>query len=422
MKPHDFDTLCIHEGYTPEPTTHARAVPLYMTSAYTYDDTEHARYLFANPTEGNLYTRIMNPTTDVLEKRVAALEGGVAALAAASGHAAMVMTFLNLAAPGGEIVSAKAIYGGAHNMMENTLSQMGISCRFVDSDRPEAFAEATNERTRAWFIETIGNPNADIPDIGEIARRAHALGVPLVADNTVASPWLMQPLALGADIVIHSLSKFLSGNGTIIGGIVVDAGRFPWLGNPRFPQFNKPDESYHDLVYDEKTAFITKLRANFLRDIGACISPFNSWITLQGMETLSLRMERHCASALRIAEYLERHPKVARVRYPGLKSSPYYPLQQTYCPRGGGSVYSFDLAGGREAATAFCDSLRLISIVSNLGDARTLISCPAATTHSQLSEAALVEAGIQPGTIRLSVGLESVCDLLADMDEAFARL
>ena len=425
MKPYEFETLCLHEGYTPEAETHARAVPLYLTNAYAFDDSEHARRLFALEEDGNIYTRLTNPTTAVLEKRVAALEDGVGALAAASGHAAMVMTFLNLASAGDEIVSAQTIYGGAHNMMAHTLRLMGIQVRFADSTDPDSFTALSSKKTKAWFIETIENPNAGMPDISAIAERAHALGIPLIADNTVASPWLMRPISLGADIVIHSSSKFLSGNGAVIGGVTVDSGRFPWLGNPRFPQFNTPDESYHGLVYAEafgQNAFITKLRTHILRDVGACISPFNAWITLLGLETLSLRMERHCENALKLAEYLSRHAQVELVNYPGLQASPYKPMQQKYSPRGGGSVYTFALKGGKDAAIAFCDSLKLITIVSNLGDARTIISCPAATTHSQMSEDDLAAAGILPGTIRLSVGLENIDDLLADMEQAFARL
>lgn len=420
-----FHTKLVHAGYTPDGDTHSMAVPMYMSTAYTFEDTEYARKVFALEEAGNIYTRLSNPTCDVLERRLAALEGGVGAVSASSGHGAMVMTFLNLAGAGDEIVSSKAIYGGAYNMMSKTLGQMGIAVRFVDSEDPENFARATNDRTKAYFVESIGNPMADLPDIGEIARLAHANGVPLIVDNTIATPYLLRPFEHGADIVVHSTTKFLSGNGTVMGGAVVDSGRFPFLGNPRFPAFNTPDASYHGLVYAEalgNLAFITKLRAHILRDMGACQSPFNAWVTLLGMETLGLRMARHCENGLKTAEFLNAHPAVEHVNYPLLPESPYKKMAETYFPLGVSSVFSFDLKGGRELAARFCDSLELLSIVANLGDARTIVNCPALTTHSQVSDEELRAIGVSPGTIRISVGLEDFEDIEADLRQALARL
>ncbi len=420
-----FDSKLIHAGYSPEAETHSRQVPLYMTTAYTFDSTEAARKAFLLQEPANIYTRIMNPTCDVLERRIADLEGGIGALSACSGHGAMTMTFLCLASAGDEIVAARAIYGGAVNLMSKTFAKMGITFRFVDGDDPDAFDRATNEKTRAYFIETIGNPNADVPDIEAIAKIAHKHGVPLIADNTVATPWLLRPIEWGADIVVHSATKFLSGNGTAMGGLVVDSGNFPFLSNPRFPEFNTPDESYHGVIYAKdmgNQAFITKLRTHILRDIGACQSPFNAWLTLLGMETLNLRMERHCQSGLAVAEFLAAHPKVARVNYPHLSDSPYKAMADKYVPRGGSSVFTFDIDGDREAAARFCDAVKMISIVTNLGDARTILSCPAATTHSQLSDEKLHSIGIEPGTIRLSVGLEDVNDIIADLTQALSAI
>ncbi len=419
-----FDTLAVHAGYSPESDTNARAVPIYMTSAYSFNNTEHARRLFALEEEGNIYTRLQNPTTDVLEKRIAALDGGIGALAGSSGHGSMTMTFLNLASAGDEIIAAKAIYGGAVNLMTKTFAQMGIKFHMVDAHDPENFRRYTNEHTKAYFIETMANPLADIPDIEAIAQIAHEFGIPLIADNTEATPYLMKPIEHGADIVIYSSTKFLSGSGTAMGGLVVDSGKFRWKDNPRFPQYNEPDESYHGIVYADAcgdAAFITKLRTHILRDIGACQSPFNSWVTLLGMETLSLRMQRHSENGRKVAEFLEKHPMVESVSYPGLKSSRYYDMAMKYFPKGQGSVYCFDIKGTREQAAKFCDSLELVSIVTNLGDSRTLVSCPAATTHSQVPDDELADIGIKPGTIRISVGLEDADDIIADIGQALEK-
>lgn len=415
-----FDTLAVHAGYKPDETG-SIAVPIHMTSAYAFRSTEHARSLFALEDNGNIYTRLQNPTSDVLEARAAALEGGIGALAAASGHSAMTMMFLNLAKEGDEIISASGIYGGAVNLMKKTFGQMGIKFTLVDAHDPENFRKAITDKTRAIFIETMGNPLGDVVDIEAIAEVAHAAGIPLIADNTVATPALLRPLEHGADLVVYSSTKYLSGTGTAMGGIVIDGGKFEWKGNPRFPDYNTPDASYHDIVYADafgKAAFITKLRAHVLRDIGACPSPFNSWVIMLGMETLSLRMERHSKNGLAVAEFLENHPMIASVSYPGLKSSPYYELSQKYLPKGQSSMYCFDIKGSRERAAKFCDSLKLINIVTNLGDSRTIVSCPAATTHSQVPDAELAKMGIKPGTIRISVGLEDVDDLIADISQA----
>ena len=425
MNKRGFDTVSVRGGYETEKTTNSTIPPIYMTNSFVFNDTEHARSLFALEKPGNIYTRLMNPTSDVLEKRLSELEGGVGGLAASSGHGAMVMMFLCLASAGDEIVSAASIYGGAVNMMSKTLKKMGITVRFVNADDPENFRRATNDRTRAYFLETIANPNADIPDLEAIASIAHEHGIPMIADNTIATPYLFSPFEHGADIIVHSASKFLTGNSTSMIGVIVDGGTFKWKDNPRFPEFNAPDESYHGIVYADAcgdAAFITKMRTHILRDVGACPSPFNSWLTLLGMETLSLRVKKHCESSLEIAEYLERHSKISSVSYPGLKSSKYYSLAKKYMPKGQSSVFSFNIEGGRESAARFCDSLKLIPIVTNLGDARTIVSCPAATTHSQLSDERLLSVGINPGTVRISVGLEDVSDLLADIEQALGRI
>ncbi|MDP4108698.1 MAG: O-acetylhomoserine aminocarboxypropyltransferase/cysteine synthase [Bacillota bacterium] len=416
-----FDTILLHEGYTPEERTKSRAVPLYMTTAYAFDSAEHARSLFALEQEGNIYTRLQNPTSDILEKRIAALEGGVGALATSSGHAAELMTILTLASCGDEIVSSSQIYGGSVNLFGKTLKKMGIKTHFVDPDDPGAFDRATNDRTKAYYVETVGNPNANVADIEAISNVAKKHGVPLIADSTMTTPYLIKPIELGADIVIHSTTKYISGNGTVMGGIAVDSGKFKWLGNPRFPEFNEPDPSYKGLVYAEalpETAFIAKIRSHIVRDVGACQSPFNSWITLLGMETLSLRMERHCKNADIVADFLENDPHIERVNYPRLKSSPYYELSKRILPKGAGSTFTFEIKGTRENGAKLIDSVKLISHVTNLGDSRSLISHPASTTHSQLSDEQLKAAGISPTTIRISVGLETVEDLLEDLRQA----
>lgn len=424
MRELGFDTLAVTAGYTPDPQQHAQNVPIYMTNAYSFESTEHARRLFALEQPGNIYTRLSNPTCDVLEARMAALDGGVGALSAASGHSAITMLLLNLCAAGDEVVVSRSIYGGAVNLLGKTFAQMGITARFVSADDPESFDRATCERTRAYFFETCGNPFGDIPDLEAISAIAAKHGVPVIADNTVLTPALMRPIEFGADIVVYSLSKYIVGNGTIIGGLVVDSGKFNWKGNERFPAFNLPDSSYHGTVYADlgETAFITKLRTHVLRDVGACLSPFNAWLSLLGLETLSLRMRRHSENALAIAHQLERHPKAERVSYPGLVGSKYHRHAMRYAPGGQSSMFTFDIPGDREAAAKFCDGLEMIPIVTNLGDARTLVSCPAATTHSQLSDGQLAELGIRPGTVRISVGLEDPADIWADIEQALHKI
>lgn len=419
-----FDSMAIHAGYTPDPTTHSRAVPIYLTSAYAFESIEHARRLFALEEDGNIYTRIMNPTTDVLEKRMSALDGGIGALAAASGHSAITMAILNIANAGDEVVAARAIYGGAINLLSKTLGQIGIKTHFVDAHDPEAFRRVTNDRTRAYFIETMGNPLGDVPDIRAIADIAHENGIPLIADNTEGTPYLVRPIEHGADIVIYSSTKFLAGNGTVLGGIVVDGGKFDWKDNPRFPDFNRSDESYHGIVYADAcgaAAYITKLRTHILRDIGACISPFNAWVTLLGIETLGLRMKKHCENGFKVAEFLLAHPLVESVSYPALPSSPYHEVAKEYFPNGQSPVYCFDIKGTREVAAKFCDSLEMISIVANLGDSRTILNCPSVTTHSQLSDEQLAGIGLKPGTIRISIGLEDTDDIIADITQALDK-
>ena len=420
MEQYSIDTIALHGGYKPEPPLAPVMTPIYMTTAYDFGSTETARARFALEDGGHIYTRLSNPTNDVLEQRIAAMDGGAAAVAASSGHAAMTMTFLNLAHQGDEIVSAKNIYGGAINLMTKTFAQMGIKFILVDGSDPENFRRATTDRTRAYFLETQGNPLGDIVDIGAIGAIAHEFGIPVIADNTEATPALMRPIDFGADIVIYSSTKFLCGNGAAMGGLVVDSGKFRWKGNPRFADYNEPDPSYHGVVYADlgEAAFALKLRAHILRDIGACQSPFNAWLTLLGMETLSLRMERHSKNGLALAKWLAARKDIESVSHPELEGSPSKPLADRYFPRGTSSVYCFNIKGTREQAVKFCDSLKMISIVANLGDSRTIVSCPAATTHSQVPDEELAKSGIQPGTIRISVGIEALDDIIRDIEQA----
>ena len=422
MENYRFETLAVHAGYEPEGPRPVMA-PIYMTTAYDFGTTELARRRFALEDGGDIYTRLSNPTTAVLERRIAALDGGYSAVAAASGHAAMTMCFMNLAGQGDEIVSAKNIYGGAVNLMSKTFAQFGVKFTLVDGRDPENFRRATTSRTRAYFLETLGNPLGDIVDIEAIAKIAHENGIPLIADNTEATPALMRPLEHGADIVVYSSTKFLCGTGAAMGGLVVDGGKFQWRGNPRFPEYNEPDPSYHGIVYADlgPDAFAQKLRAHILRDIGACQSPFNAWVTMLGMETLPLRMAKHSENGLAVAKWLAARDDIESVSHPELEGSPYHELAKKYFPHGTSSVYCFDIKGDRATAEKFCDSLELINIVSNLGDSRTIVSCPAATTHSQVPDEELEKAGIKPGTIRISVGIENVDDLLRDIEQALDR-
>ena len=418
-----FDTLQIHAGQSADPTTGAVVAPIYQTSAYQFRDTAHAAALFELKEAGNIYTRLTNPTNDMLEQRVAALDGGVAAVATASGHAAIFQTILNLAEAGDEIVSSICIYGGAINMLGVTLRRLGITVKFVDPDDLSAWEAAITEKTKALFVEVVGNPNANVADLAAIADIAHRHGVPLIADSTFTTPYLCRPIEFGADIVIHSATKYLGGHGTSMAGIVVDSGKFQWAGNPRFPLLNTPDPSYHGVCFATDcgdAGFATRLRALVLRDVGACLSPFNAFMIVQGLETLSLRMQKHCSNALAVAEYLAGHPDVAFVNKPDLPGNRYYPLTQKYLPKGAGGIFTFGLRGGREAGAKFIDALQLFGLVANVGDVRSQVIHPATTTHSQLSEEQLVASGITGSTIRLSIGLEDPADLIADLEQAIA--
>jgi len=417
-----FATLAVHAGQKPDPATGSRAVPIYQTTSYVFENADHAARLFALQEPGNIYTRIMNPTTAVLEERVAALEGGVGALAVASGQSAITLALLNLAGAGDEIVSSSSLYGGTYNLFAATLPRLGITTRFVDASSPAAFAAAITPSTRAIYIETIGNPRLDIPDLSTIAAIAHAAGIPLVADNTFATPYLCRPFDHGVDIVVHSATKWLGGHGNSIGGIIVDSGKFDWKASGRFPGLVDPDPTYHGISYTEAfgpAAYIAKVRTQLLRDIGPALSPFNSFLILQGIETLHLRMARSSESALTIARHLTSHPQVTWVSYPGLPSHPSHELANRYLQGGYGAVVCFGIRGGLEAGRRFIDSLQLFSLLANVGDARSLVIHPASTTHQQLSAEEQLAAGVTPDLIRLSIGLEDVDDLIDDLEQAF---
>jgi O-acetylhomoserine (thiol)-lyase len=416
-----FNTLAIHGGQDPDPTTNSRAVPIYQTTSYVFNDADHAARLFALQEFGNIYTRIMNPTTDVFEKRIAALEGGVAGLALASGMAAETLTILTIAKAGDEIVSTTSLYGGTYNLFHYTLPKLGINVRFVDAADFDGLRAAINDKTKAVYTETIGNPKLDISDIEQLAAVAHEHGLPLIVDNTTPSPALCRPIEWGADIIINSATKFIGGHGTSIGGIIVDAGRFDWKASGRFADFTEPDPSYHGVSYTEAfgpLAFIIKARVQGLRDTGACLSPFNAFQLLQGAETLHLRMERHSENALEVAHFLEKHDEVEWVNYPGLESSKYHTLAQKYLPDGAGAIITFGIRGGFEAGKNFINALKLFSLLANIGDAKSLVIHPASTTHQQLTEAEQRATGTTPELIRLSVGIEDVRDIIADLDQA----
>jgi len=416
-------TLAVHAGQSPDPATGSRAVPIYQTTSYLFQDADHAGRLFALKEFGNIYTRIMNPTTDVLEKRVAALEGGAAALAVASGQAAETLTITTLAAAGDEIVSTTSLYGGTYNLFHYTLPRLGITVRFVDADDFDGLRAAINPKTRAVYTETLGNPKLDIADIEKLAAIAHENGLPLVIDNTSVSPALVRPIEWGADIVVNSATKFLGGHGTTIAGIVVDGGTFDFGAHAdRFPDFSEPDPSYHGLRYGPALgpgAFAIKLRVQLLRDIGPALSPHSAFLLLQGVETLSLRLERHSANAQALAEWLEQRDEVAVVHYPGLESNRWYEAGQRYLPRGAGAVLAFELRDGVEAGKRFVDAVELFSHLANIGDVRSLIIHPASTTHSQLDDAQSAATGTSPGLVRLSVGIENLADLKADLEAGF---
>ncbi|MFI1805699.1 bifunctional o-acetylhomoserine/o-acetylserine sulfhydrylase [Streptomyces californicus] len=419
-----FETKQIHAGAAPDPATGARAVPIYQSTSFVFRDTRHAADVFSLAEPGNIYTRIHNPTQDVLEQRIAALEGGVAAVALASGQAAETLAILTLAGAGDHIVSSPSLYGGTYNLFRHTLPRFGVEVTFVeDPEDVEAWRAAVRPNTKAFFAETLGNPRGDVLDVRAVSDAAHGAGVPLIVDNTVPTPFLLRPIEHGADIVVHSATKFLGGHGTTIGGVVVDAGTFDFGAHPeRFPEFHEPDPSYHGLRYWPDlgpSAFAVKLRVQLLRDLGPALSPHSAFLLLQGIETLSLRLERHTANALELARWLERRDEVAAVHYAGLESNRWYEAGQRYLPRGAGAVLAFELTGGAEAGQRFVDAVELFSHLANIGDVRSLIIHPASTTHSQLTEEQLIATGATPGLVRLSVGLENVDDLKADLEAGF---
>ena len=422
-----FETLQLHVGQEqPDPTTDARAVPIYQTSSYVFRNCDHAAARFGLSDAGNIYGRLTNPTEDVFEKRIASLEGGVAALAVASGAAAVTYTILNLAQNGDNIVSAKNIYGGSFNLFEHTLPQYGIETIFVDIFKEEEVENAINEKTKALYIETLGNPNSDVVDIESIAKIAHKHKIPLVVDNTFATPYLVRPIEYGADIVAHSATKFIGGHGTSIGGVIVDGGKFDWEASGKFDSLTKPNPSYHGISFTQAcgpAAFVTKVRAILLRDTGATLSPFNAFLFLQGLETLSLRVERHTYNALKVVEYLNNHPQVESVSHPSVSTdSKQQELYKKYFPNGGGSIFTFDIKGDAQKAKDFIDNLELFSLLANVADVKSLVIHPATTTHSQCTEEELLDQGIRPNTIRLSIGCENIDDIIQDLDEAFKAI
>ena len=419
-----FETLQLHVGQEQaDPTTDARAVPIYQTSSYVFRNCDHAAARFGLSDAGNIYGRLTNPTEDVFEKRIAALEGGVAALAVASGAAAVTYTVLNLAQNGDNIVSAKNIYGGSFNLFEHTLPQYGIQTAFVDIFNEKEVENAINEKTKALYIETLGNPNSDVVDIESVARIAHRHKIPLVVDNTFATPYLVRPIEYGADIVVHSATKFIGGHGTSIGGVIVDGGKFDWEASGKFDSLTKPNPSYHGISFTKAcgpAAFVTKVRAILLRDTGATVSPFNAFLFLQGLETLSLRVERHTYNALKVVEYLNNHPQVESVSHPSVSTDPkQQELYKKYFPNGGGSIFTFDIKGDAQKAKDFIDNLELFSLLANVADVKSLVIHPATTTHSQCTEEELLDQGIRSNTIRLSIGCENIDDIIQDLDEAF---
>ena len=418
-----FETLQLHVGQeNPDPVTDARAVPIYQTSSYVFRNSDHAEARFGLADAGNIYGRLTNPTEDVFEKRIAALDGGVAALAVASGAAAITYTIENLAQNGDHIVAAKNIYGGSYNLLEHTLPQYGITTTFVEPE-PEAFEAAIKDNTKALYIETLGNPNSDVADIEAIAKVAHAHKIPLVVDNTFATPYLVRPIEYGADIVVHSATKFIGGHGTTIGGVIVDSGKFDWEASGKFASLTEPNPSYHGISFTKAVgpaAFVTKIRAILLRDTGATLSPFHAFIFLQGLETLSLRVERHVQNALKVVEFLNNHPQVERVNHPAVSTDPkQQELYKKYFPNGGGSIFTFEIKGDDRKAKDFIDNLEIFSLLANVADVKSLVIHPASTTHSQLSAEELEEQGIKPNTIRLSIGTENIDDIIEDLEEAF---
>ena len=421
-----FETLQLHVGQEQaDPASDARAVPIYQTSSYVFHNSAHAAARFGLTDAGNIYSRLTNTTQDVLERRIAALEGGVGALAVASGAAAITYSILNIARAGDHIVAAKTIYGGTYDLLRHTLVPYGISTTFVDPSATENFEKAIRPETKALFIETFGNPNGNVIDVDAVAAVAHAHKIPLIIDNTCATPFLFRPIEHGADIVVHSATKFIGGHGTTIGGVIVDSGNFDWKASGKFPQFTQPEASYHGIVFADAcgpAAYITRARAILLRDTGSTLSPVSCFIFLQGLETLSLRVERHVANALKIVDFLSKHPKVAKVNHPSLPSHPDHAIYQRYFPDGGGSIFTFEIKGGQAEAFRFIDSLQIFSLLANVADVKSLVIHPATTTHSQLTEAELTDQGIFQSTVRLSIGTEHVDDLIADLSQAFDKI
>ena len=426
MSEYKFETLQLHVGQeSPDPATDARAVPIYATTSYVFKDSAQAAGRFGLTEGGNIYTRLMNPTSDVFEKRIAALEGGAAALATASGSAAITYAVQNIATAGDHIVSSANLYGGTYNLFANTLVEQGLTTTFVDPSDPVNFEKAIKPNTKLLYAETLGNPNSDVFDIRAVADRAHKHGIPLIIDNTFATPFLLRPIEYGADVVVHSATKFIGGHGTVMGGAVVDSGKFDWAQNDKFPGLSKPNPSYHGVVFTEAVgnlAYIIKLRTTLMRDQGATISPFNSFLLLQGLETLSLRVERHVENALKVVEYLKNHPKVAKVNHPSVAEGRAKELYDGYFPNGGASIFTFDIKGDAETAKKFSESLKLFSLLANVADVKSLVIHPASTTHSQLSEEELIASGIRPTTVRLSIGTEHIDDIIADLESGFAAV
>ena len=425
-KNYKFETLQVHVGQEqPDPATDARAVPIYATTSYVFKNSAQAAGRFALTEGGNIYTRLMNPTADVFEKRIAALEGGAAALATATGSAAIYYAVLNIAGAGDHIVSAVNLYGGTTNLFTNTLKDIGISVTYVDPNDLEGFENAIQDNTKLVYAETLGNPNSDLVDLEALSGIAHRHGIPLIVDNTFATPYLIRPIEHGADIVVHSATKFIGGHGTVMGGVVVDSGKFDWAQNDKFPGLSKPNPSYHGVVFTEAAgniAYVLKMRTTIMRDTGATISPFNSFLLLQGLETLSLRVERHTENALQVVEYLKNHPQVEKVNHPSLSTGKQKELYDRYLPAGGGSIFTFEIKGGRETAQKYTESLELFSLLANVADVKSLVIHPASTTHSQLEEADLLAGGIKPNTIRLSIGIEHIDDIIADLENGFKKV
>ena len=419
-----FETLQVHAGQVPDPTTGSRAVPIYQTTSYVFHDADHAANLFQLKEPGNVYSRIMNPTTDVLEKRIAELEGGVGALATASGASAILYSILNVASAGDEIVAASTLYGGTYEQFTVTLKKLGINVILVDPDDPENFRKAITSKTKALYGETLGNPKINVLDIEAVAKIAHENAIPFIIDNTFGTPYLIRPIEYGADVVVHSATKFIGGHGTTLGGLIVDAGKFDWIKSGKFPDFTTPDKSYGGLRYAQdlgSLAYILKARVQLLRNTGATLSPFNAFLLIQGLESLSLRVERHVANAQKIAKYLNNHPKVSWVNYPDLEGNKYHELAKKYLPKGSGSIFTFGIKGGLDAGKKFINSVELFSLLANVGDAKSLVIHPSSTTHAELSPEAQAAAGITPDLVRLSIGIEGVDDLIDDLEQALAK-